>query len=493
MIKATKFSYMYTDVPIFDEASFSVGKGMKVGVVGQNGAGKSTLFNLIAKKDNVDSGTIVIEGSVALVPQEVKRDPELEKANSIKEYIDPQHKKEEFELLTMLRGLELGELDLGVVPRKLSGGQKTKLALARALILEPDILLLDEPTNFMDIQGKQWMMNFLSTYAKTLLLISHDLKLMDHAIDKVIFLNPWTKKTEEFSGNYSKFQELKKEQEERLKRQIITEQKHLKRMKESLIKMARYSSDKGVRQRTQLKKRIQRIEESLPDLPREVRSIKLKLPEPTWIGELPIRLHSISKSFGEKNVLENVSFSVRRHDRIALIGPNGAGKSTLIKILVGLLQPDAGEIIKDETLRIGYYSQEFETFDMSQTLIDTVRKASTLEDRIIRPLLGRFLFSGNKVFQKVETLSGGEKTRLAIALLLVNNYNLLVLDEPTTYLDVLSQRVILEALKEYKGTLLLVSHTEDFIKELQPTKALLLPQNRFAPWSEELLGKVAEI
>jgi ATP-binding cassette subfamily F protein 3 len=493
MIKATNLSYSYGITHVFDSMSFSIGENVKVGLVGPNGAGKSTLFRLISKKDTPDAGAITTIGTVEEVPQEVKNDIILESSKTVKEYIDKTNKKEEYELKTILNGLELDEISLDQSPVHLSGGQKTRLAICRALINEADILLLDEPTNFLDTEGKKWVMNFLKNYPKTLIVISHDLKLLDSAIDKILAINTFTKKIDEYTGNYSKYLKLKEEKEARLKREIISEQKHIKQMEAGLIKMARFTSDKGVRQRMNLKRRIAKAKENLPPLPQEVRVIKLKLPDPAWIGEAPIIAKNIYKSYEDKEVLKGISFTLLRGERIALLGPNGAGKSTLIKILLGNLNADDGTIMKDEKINIGYYSQEFEVFDLEKTVFDTVSEKSKLGEGVIRPLLARFLFQGNKIFQEVGTLSGGEKTRLSIALLLLKNYNVLILDEPTTYLDVLSQRIILEALKSYKGSMIVVSHTQEFITELQPQKAILLPEHRFELWKEELVHKISEI
>ncbi|CAN5287891.1 hypothetical protein BH10PAT1_BH10PAT1_5970 [soil metagenome] len=181
-----------------------------------------------------------------------------------------------------------------------------------------------------------------------------------------------------------------------------------------------------------------------------------------------------------------------RGERIALIGPNGVGKSTFIKILMGFLEADSGTVIKNENLKIGYYSQEFETFDMEKTVVETFTDAVGQSEGFARAFLGRYMLSGNKIYQKVTTLSGGEKTRLAISLLTANNYNLLILDEPTTYLDVLSQRIILEALKEYKGAMLIVSHTPEFIAELNPTRAYIFPDEKTVYWENSLVNKISE-
>lgn len=493
MIKAQSISYSYSEKPLFTEASFTVAEGTVAGLVGPNGAGKSTLLNLIAGKEQLDSGKIIVNGSLVLVPQEIKSDPVLDSATSIRSYIDPNTTIEDYQITTLLNGLEMGALSLYTPPKVLSGGQKTKLALARALLLEPDILLLDEPTNFLDVEGKKWVMKFLSSYPKTLVVISHDLKLLDNSIDKVIAINSATRKIIELNGNYTNYIKQIKIQDDLLRRAVITEQKHIKRMKTGLLKMDRFTSEKGIRQRTQLKKRIRKLEEALPDFPPEIRTIHFRLPEPDRVGELPVMIRNISKSYGDLDVLRDVSFSISRGERLALIGYNGAGKSTLLKIIIGLINQDAGVVIPDEKLSLGYYSQEFEQFNMESTILETAQVYSKAGDHIIRPLMAKFLFIGNKVFQKVGTLSGGEKTRLSIALLLLKNYNLLVLDEPTTYLDPLSQRIILEALKDYKGAMIVVSHTEEFIKELKPDRALLLPDEIVVQWSNELLEKVSEV
>jgi ATP-binding cassette subfamily F protein 3 len=486
MITVKNLSFSYGEKPIFVKTNCMIAPNQKVGLVGQNGAGKSTFFNLLTSKELPEEGNINIEGIIELVPQEVKRDVILDYSHTILDYVDCSRQHQEFELKKMLIGLEMPNLDLNQNPKNLSGGQKTKLALMRALLLEPDILLLDEPTNFLDIAGKKWVMGFLSNYSKTVILVSHDLKLLDHAIDKVIAINPQNHNLEEYSGNYTNYVKLKKERDELLKRQIKNEQKHIDRMKESLQKMARFTSKKGVRQRTMLKHRIEKLEASLPELPQEVQKIKLTLPEPSHVGSMPIIIRNVSKSFGETLVLDNVSLSIKRGERIALIGPNGAGKSTFIKTALGILTPDSGEIIKDQNLDIGYYSQEFESFHMDKTLFETFEDLGNLTEGKIRAILGKFMFSGPKVFQKISTLSGGEKTRLAIALILTHRHNLLILDEPTTYLDVISQKVILEALKKYQGAMLFVSHTPDFVSGLNPHRALFLPQNKIKYWEKEM-------
>lgn len=479
MVFAKELSYGYGKEPLFNEVNFFVGKNAKVGIVGANGSGKSTLFKLIAQEIEPDEGKIAAEGKVLAVPQEVKNDPEMERAKSIREYLDPKSQREDYELSRIMAKMELGQFDLDSPPLNMSGGQRTKMAIARALSIEPEILLLDEPTNFLDTAGKEWVMSFLGRYPKTLIVISHDLALLDSKIDKILEINLQTKKIDEYAGNYSAYKKLKEENNALLVRQIHVQERHIVQMKKGLVKVAHVKSEKGVRQRLQLEKRLNQMQENLPLMPPEAKKIKIKLPEPAWVGAIPIMVEHISKAYATKKVLEDVSFEINRGERIALIGANGTGKSTLIKILMEMVMADSGEMIRDEKLKIGYYSQEFETFDFDKNLYETMKENCQLPEGVIRSHLGRFLFSGEKVFQKVGSLSGGEKTRLSIARLLVQNSNLLILDEPTTYLDVLSQRLILEALKMYQGAMILVSHTPEFINELKPNRKFYLPEKRW--------------
>lgn len=493
MIEAKNVAFSYGYEPVLQNVSFFVPKGKKVGIVGPNGAGKSTLLKLITQEEYPSDGKINISGVLAYVPQEVKHDPILQKAQSIKEYVDPQNRYNENTINTIFQGLEFDAERASTTLSELSGGQKTKLALARAFLTQPDVLLLDEPTNFLDEAGKKWVMHFLGTYKKTVLVISHDLKLLDRHIHQVLFVNPHTRTVDVYSGNYTKFMRTKAEQEAHLTRYIRNEQQNIKRMEKSVERLRQNTSDKGVRQRVVLQRRVQRMKDRLPDAPPEIRKIKMQFPAPDKLGEMALGALRVSKSFGAQSILQNVTVEVRRGERVALIGPNGAGKTTLIKILTGKIAPDAGEVRRSDLLNYGYYSQEFQAFDENKTIEQVVKETDRLEPHQIYPFLSRFLFPHSRLNQRIETLSGGEKTRLSIALLMLQPHNLLILDEPTTYLDVLSQRVILEALKDYKGAILLVSHTKEFLSELQPSRALLLPQNKTLLWSEELAERATEI
>lgn len=485
-IRATDISFSYGEKPLLVEASFRIEDGQKVGLVGENGTGKSTLLKLFRGEESPDEGDIQIDGTMELVPQEVKRDPILDSAKSIMAYVNPDDVIEEHQIRKLFAGLGIGEVDLDSPPQGYSGGVKTKFALTRALLKEPDILLLDEPTNFMDIEGKKWVMGLLAQYPKTLILISHDLSLMDKAIDRVMYVNKHTHKIEEYKGNYTKYLRLQKEAADVFKKQVVGQQRQIAKL-EHAIKVI------GVDARIVMQRRIARLKEVLPELPPEVRSIKIQLPEPARSGDILVTARAISKSYDELQVIKNLNFSIRRGEKIAMLGPNGVGKSTLIKLLIGQIKPDSGVVEWNPMNRLGYYSQEFEDFDMEQSVLRLFMDKCQRMESFCRPFLGKFNFPSSKVHQKVGTLSGGEKTRLSIAMLCSTDANLLILDEPTTYLDVMSQRVILDALKSYKGTMIIVSHTEEFIKELKPDKVFLMPEAKMDFWIPQYEDKVGEI
>lgn len=491
MISVSKVSFSYGYEPVLQNVTFAISKGKKVGIVGPNGAGKSTLLKLLTKQEFPTDGKVTITGVLAYVPQEVKKDPLLSKAKDLYEYVNPAGKVGQAAITKVLDGLEFEWQKAGTDLAAMSGGQKTKLALARAFLAKPDILLLDEPTNFLDEAGKKWVMNFLKNFPNTVLMVSHDLPLLDQHIQQVLFVNPQTRTVDVFSGNYTKFTKTKQQQDEHTLRQVKVQQKHIKRLESAVAKIKQ--TDNAVRQRVVLQRRVARMKDALPEAPQEMRKFSVKFPPPLLVSQVPLAAYHLNKSFAGRPVIQDLNLVLKRGERLALIGPNGVGKSTLIKMLTGKLQPDSGLVDPSGQLSLGYYSQEFVTFDENKTLEQVVRETNRLPFNSIYGFLGRFLFSKDRLNQRISTLSGGEKTRLSIALLMLEPHNLLILDEPTTYLDVLSQRIILEALKEYAGTMILVSHTKEFVSELKPDRALLLPEGKLVFWDDSLLEKVTEV
>lgn len=487
MIQVIDLAFGYTDKPLYEKVNFIIGDGQKAGLVGSNGSGKSTLLSIITGKEAGYTGKIKVLGKISSVPQEIKYDEVMQSCDTAREYVNPDNLYEDFEILKLFSSLEL-TINLNDDPKQFSGGQKTKLALARALLEKPDILLLDEPTNFMDTAGKTWVMNFLANYDGTVIVISHDLDLMNKSIDKILDVNTGMLTIDEYKGNYTDYKKLKSEKEKILKKQVEIKTRHVKALEKAYERIYTFSD-----KRTVMRRRIEREKQNLPTLPPEIRKTKIKLPTPSKIGEIPIKAINVAKNYLEKVVLKDINLTVIRNEKIALVGPNGTGKSTFIKILMGMITDFKGRIEKDQNLRIGYYSQEFETFDFTKTVMRIFCDETKKDEGFARAFLGRFGLSGNKIFQRVESLSGGEKTRLAIAILTGTDNNLLILDEPTTYLDVLSQRIILESLKEYEGTMLIVSHSPEFLKELNLDKAYLFPDEKLVYWDDELLTKAEEI
>lgn len=486
MLQVTDLAFGFTDKPLYSGVNFRISKGQKVGLVGTNGSGKSTLLKIIRGVETGYTGKVKFEGSVGFVPQEIKHDAVMDSCLTVRDYVDTHNKLSDYDIQKMFKGLDLS-ISLTHDPKTLSGGQKTKLALARALFENPDLLMLDEPTNFMDVAGKAWVMRFLSNYTGAVIVISHDLKLMDTAIDKILAVTPYNGKIEEYKGNYSDYLKLKEDKEKNLKKELEIKQRHLKRTEE------RYLHSRAVATKSILRRKVERERQLLPEVPQEIRKISIRLPEPKRIGEVPIKTVDIKKSYDDLEVLRGVDFTILRGEKIALIGSNGTGKSTFIKILMDVIKPDSGEVRKNSELSVGYYSQEFETFDFNKSVMETFIDATKMNEGMARSFLGKFMFNGDKQLQRVGSLSGGEKTRLSIACLTGKDNNLLILDEPTTYLDVMSQRIILEALKEYKGTMIIVSHEVEFMKELKPTKAYFFPEHSMKYWDDELLDKVEEV
>jgi len=486
MLQIIDLAFGFGEKPLYEGVNFRVSKGQKIGLVGPNGSGKSTLLSIIRGEEHGFTGKVKLEGSISLVPQEIKYDAVMEASPTVRSYVDPVTLHADYEIHKMFKGLELNAT-LENDPKTLSGGQKTKLALARALFQNPDILLLDEPTNFMDKSGKKWVMRFLANYNGAVIVISHDLELMDTAIDKILAVTTYDSRITEYKGTYSEYIKLKEDKERNLKKELEIKTRHLKRTEE------RYNNSRAVATKSILRRKVEREREGLPETPSVIRKISVRLPIPKRIGEVPLKAVDIKKSYGDLEVLRDVNFTILRGEKIALIGSNGTGKSTFIKILMKMLEPDSGEIYRNDELSIGYYSQEFESFDFNKSVIDTFCEATKMNEGMARGFLGRYMFVGDKVNQRVGSLSGGEKTRLSIACLTGKDNNLLILDEPTTYLDVLSQRIILESLKEYKGTMIIVSHAFEFMKELKPTKAYLFPEQKMLYWDDELLDRIVEV
>ena len=523
MLQVNNVSLSYGPRLVLDDVSFTVAPGEKAGLIGVNGAGKSSLLKIVARVQEADSSTVMLPRSYGYLSQDVAHDYETaagqdtsvrnfifsstglntainsyetlthkiaEAANDADLPILLKHFEQAQDTLDrlgyydadaraeqLLAGLNLGGVTLDRQVSTLSGGQKTKLALARLLFQAPDLLLLDEPTNFLDVEATAWLMDFLERYQGALLIISHDLDLLDRSINKILRLNEFTHKLEEYKGNYSSYIKLAGDALALMERTKTQQEREITRLRKTSEKLRGYGATR-VSQRIAVDKRIATLEVSKPILPQTSRRIKIDFPVRQQSGQIVLRADRLAKRYGTKEVFRNMSFQVERGQRLVVVGLNGAGKTTLLRTLLGITSLDTGMVSMGDRVRVGYYAQENEGLDYDKTLLSEATDVLPEDPRRVRSILGRFLFSGSRVFQQVGTLSGGEKTRLALAKMVLAGPNLLVLDEPTTHLDMLSRDIIGEALGNYNGTIIAVTHDVEFVRYLQPDTLLLMPEGR---------------
>ncbi|TMC88743.1 MAG: ABC-F family ATP-binding cassette domain-containing protein [Chloroflexi bacterium] len=523
MLQVNNVSLSYGPRLVLDDVSFTVAPGEKAGLIGVNGAGKSSLLKIVARVQEADSSTVMLPRSYGYLSQDVAHDYETaagqdtsvrnfifsstglntainsyetlthkiaEAANDADLPILLKHFEQAQDTLDrlgyydadaraeqLLAGLNLGGVTLDRQVSTLSGGQKTKLALARLLFQAPDLLLLDEPTNFLDVEATAWLMDFLERYQGALLIISHDLDLLDRSINKILRLNEFTHKLEEYKGNYSSYIKLAGDALALMERTKTQQEREITRLRKTSEKLRGYGATR-VSQRIAVDKRIATLEVSKPILPQTSRRIKIDFPVRQQSGQIVLRADRLAKRYGTKEVFRNMSFQVERGQRLVVVGLNGAGKTTLLRTLLGITPLDTGMVSMGDRVRVGYYAQENEGLDYDKTLLSEATDVLPEDPRRVRSILGRFLFSGSRVFQQVGTLSGGEKTRLALAKMVLAGPNLLVLDEPTTHLDMLSRDIIGEALGNYNGTIIAVTHDVEFVRYLQPDTLLLMPEGR---------------
>ncbi len=410
----------------------------------------------------------------------------------------------EHEIAELLVGLDLGDVELDRPVAALSGGQKTRLALARVLFAAPDLLLLDEPTNHLDGPAIRWLMDYLARYEGTVLLISHDLALLDRAITRILHLDALTQTLTAYTGNYTFYLRQRSQTEQRAAADTERQRAKIARLEEQADWM-RHKTASMARRAKVLDHLVERMREEMPDpalLPRKERALSLDLPIARQSGHLVFRVERLTKSYGGPPVLNNLTFQVERGQRLVVIGRNGAGKTTLLRVLAGLTPLSYGRAETGHQVDLGYYAQEHETLHAGLTLLEELRQAASEmphrsgappSDGQLRTLLGRFLFSGEQAFQRVGSLSGGEKTRLALARLMLGGYNTLLLDEPTNNLDPISRDRVCQALAGYQGTLIIVSHDTEFVKALQPDLGLRLPEGKVRYFDQEHLALVAKV
>jgi ATP-binding cassette subfamily F protein 3 len=454
---------------LFEDASLQVNRGDRIGLVGPNGAGKSTLFSLVLGHDTPDAGNVTIErnASIGHLPQEtapVGDETVLELAMAIPpqaaEFIghllEPKAKK-------ILSGLAFRERDFDRPLRAMSGGWIMRAHLARLLVQQPDLLLLDEPTNHLDLESLQWFQEYLRNYPGAILLISHDREFLNQLVGSVVEIRQG--ELQRYRGNYDAYLVQREAQAQ----QLLAAYKHQQKEIESLQRFAdrfRAKASKASQAQAKLKQieRMDKIEAPVA----ETRSIKFHFPQPHRSGHRVITLKDIHHAYGETVVYRGMNFEAERGQRIVLVGPNGAGKSTLLKILAGVLPVQSGKRELGLNAKCGYYAQHrVEMLRADRTVLEeALDTPQRISEQSVRTVLGSFLFRGDNVFKPVGVLSGGEKSRLALVKLLLDPPNLLLMDEPTTHLDLPSLDALIHALEQYNGTFIFISHDVYFIRQL---------------------------
>lgn len=444
---------VFGEKPIFDDASFGIQEGDKIGIVGINGTGKTTLLNMIAGMEHADEGQIIRQNhlKIAYLPQ----NPEFPKGATIRSYI--QDCEAEWRVQSNLTKLGIAEYD--VLLEHLSGGQRRKVALAKVLAAEFDVLLLDEPTNHLDEEMILWLEEYLRAYKGSLLMVTHDRYFLDQVTNKILEISHG--KMYRYEGNYSKFLELKAEREEM---ELASERK-----RQSVLRMEMEWAKRGCRARsTKQRARLERLE-ALKNgaAPVKDQTVEMDSVE-TRMGKKTIELQHVSKRYGEKVILEDHSYVFVKNQKVGIIGPNGCGKSTFVKMLAGLEKPDQGVIEIGETIRMGYFAQEEQHMEDTQRVIDYVKDIgeyiTTREGKIsASQMLERFLFTPDMQYAPIGKLSGGEKRRLYLLGVLAQNINVLVLDEASNNLDIPTLTILEDYLNSFVGIVIAVSHDRYFL------------------------------
>jgi ATP-binding cassette subfamily F protein 3 len=470
MLTVSQVSKSFAGRILFDDVSLQVNRGDRIGLVGPNGAGKSTLFSLILDEASPDAGKVSLEKNITLgyLPQETAAAGEesvLELAcGKSHQALEDEHDWEiEPKAKRILAGLAFRESDFARPASALSGGWIMRAHLARLLVMEPDLLLLDEPTNHLDLESLVWFQGYLENYPGAILMISHDREFLNALVGSIVEIAQ--SKLLRYRGNWDNYLEQKAAREEQQLSAYKNQQKEIASLQQFADRF-RAKASKASQAQSKLKQ-IDRMEKIAAPTARE-KTIKFRSPQPPRSGLRAITLKDVRHAYDQLVVYDLLNFSAERGQRTVLVGPNGAGKSTLLKLLAGVLPVQSGERELGHNVRVGYFSQHrVEMLNVRHTVLESVLDVpEPVSEQTARTVLGSFLFRGDDVFKTVGVLSGGEKSRLALVKLLLYPPNLLLMDEPTTHLDVGSIDALIGALKQYEGTLIFISHDVHFIRAI---------------------------
>lgn len=518
VLSTANISKSFAGETLIEDADILINEGEKAALVGINGSGKTTFLKIVAGEMSPDSGivtfakntsfaylkqinnidtdltieeelTTVIKPILDMEERFLKLQEEISKANEKEldalyaEYDRLQHALElndaymaKSKLTGILKGLGFIEEEFSRKVSTLSGGQKTRVYLAKILLTEPDIILLDEPTNHLDLSSIEWLESYLNNYKKAVLIVSHDRYFLDKIVTKVIDID--NKKVETYNGNYTEFIKKKKELKESAMRAYLNREAQIKRQEEVIEKLKSFNREKSVKRAESRQKALDRIERI--DKPTEERSdMDLFFSQSIESGKDVLHIEGLSKSFGHRKLFENVNIDVKRGEHIAILGDNGTGKTTLLKILNNLTEPDSGYIRFGTNVSIAYYDQEHQVLDRNKTIFDEIHdEHPDMNNTEVRNVLASFLFTGDEVFKPISSLSGGERGRVSLAKIMLSTANLIILDEPTNHLDITSKEILENAIREFKGTVIYVSHDRYFINQTA-TRILYLKDNKF--------------
>lgn len=516
---------------IFRDVTVSFNDNDKVGITGVNGAGKSTLFNLILGKISPDSGKITIKNNkvIGYLPQvitdeipsdditvfdylltgrpikeikekqklmyeEIANETDIKKVNyKLKEIAKLEDKLTYYDeynaenaLLKIISGMNIDDKLLDLKLTSLSGGQKSKIAFARLLYSNPEIMLLDEPTNHLDLDTKEYIAEFLKKYHGLVLVISHDIEFLNEVTNKTLYVDKIYKTATLFNGNYEKYLKLKKENDLAKKRLYDKQVKEEEKLKAIISKYIRGNEKKANIAKDRIKK-LEKLqsEKVILEKKNKYTRFKIKINYPSYTT--PIAVKNVSFGYNEEELLyENLSFDLTRGEKLLVVGENGMGKTTLLKLIMGYLTPLSGSILISEKTQIGYYAQEHEILNNKETIVNNFKEFN-LPVYELRKVLGSFLFSGDDIYKKVEVLSPGERSRVALAKISLSGANTLILDEPTNHLDPMTQLIIADTFSDYEGTMLVVSHNLDFVDNLKIDRMLLLPSGKIVYYDREIV------